>query len=757
MRLYAIISLLGMLVMTGWWLADYQTLWGKTEFGDFYHFAIRDYYFLGLCVLPSILSHLATIWGHYYRADTIFQESITRVSSSDKKQKVSIWERKDSYFGCTVKYYVLVFIATVVNLAWFGQPMKGLAKELEEGEPFWPEVFGAVGYGSGYAAMGACGMILFLVLRRSMLHALGFTYADLLPLHRWMGVAIIFWSVIHTVGYMGVFIINDLIAKEINFDGETRGPQNIMGFVALAGLLVLGLFSIPYLRRKFYTIFLFVHRYGTIVTLAGTLMHYPYFMTWYYVIPSVCLFMADRFVPKIIQAFALAPEVMCTFDKDSDILTMVVVSKNRTEPLKPYYPGDYINMEIVGAGRLHHPFTIASYWAEDPYSMTLYIRTFESKDSWTHAVAKMCGDEGKVVTIPCNIDGVFGDRNHDYLGAHEIVFFAAGAALTTFMPLIKAMAAQIEADGKSAIRGHLICTFRYESELYAYGEFMHRITHDPRFTSWLRTEIYVTRENRSPLTHVIVPFDNKKKHISSSSSDSDNTSITTGELPSSAVVAHQAHASTVTDFDTTRYTDKSIPTFLAANSASASTLHARRDMFLTAFLLIIPAVVFIGARHVPWEGTWDGEWRWCLTTEIFDQNMTNKCMWNYTMTPGLVHIIAGCFWGYLGLWYARRRSAGLGGKEDEAVVSAREQQQSEHMRQVLESQVQVINGSIAFVKGRLDAAKAIDALVAAEVGMDKEKTTSVFVGGPDSFLDAVEKEHRKAKWVVDFHRETWSP
>jgi len=275
MRLYAIISLLGMLVMTGWWLADYQTLWGKTEFGDFYHFAIRDYYFLGLCVLPSILSHLATIWGHYYRADAIFQESITRVSSSDKKQKVSIWERKDSYFGCTVKYYVLVFIATVVNLAWFGQPMKGLAKALAEGEPFWPEflgkenalitmlgVFGvskkkrsvcsslslslslflsitshgntgSVGYGSGYAAMGACGMILFLVLRRSMLHALGFTYADLLPLHRWMGVAIIFWSVIHTVGYMGHFIIDDIVEKELNFDGETRGPQNIMGFVAL--------------------------------------------------------------------------------------------------------------------------------------------------------------------------------------------------------------------------------------------------------------------------------------------------------------------------------------------------------------------------------------------------------------------------------------------------------------------------------------------------------------------------------------------
>ncbi|KAF9328247.1 ferric/cupric-chelate reductase [Podila minutissima] len=752
-NLVAIISLLGMLVMTGWWLADYETLWGKTEFGDFYFFAIRDYYFLGLCVLPSILSHLVTIWGHYYRADAIFQESITRVSSADKKQKVSIWERKDSYFGCTVKYYVLVFIATGVNLAWFGQPMQGLAHELAEGEPFWPEFLGSVGYGSGYAAMGACGMILFLVLRRSMLHAVGFTYAELLPLHRWMGVAIIFWSVIHTIGYMGHLILDGLVSENINFDGETRGPQNILGFVALAGLLLLGLFSIPYMRRRFYTMFMYVHRYGTIVTLAGTLMHYPYFMTWYYVIPSVCLFMADRFVPRIIQAFTLAPEVMCTFDKDSDILTMVIVSSNKTEPLKPYYPGDYVNLEVVAAGKLYHPFTIASYWAEDPYSMTLYIRTFEGKDSWTHTVAKMCGNEGKVVTIPCNIDGVFGDRNHDYLGAHEIVFFAAGAAITTFMPLIKAMAAQIEVDGKSAIRGHLICTFRFESELYAYGEFMHRVTHDRRFTSWLRTEIYVTRDNRIPLDHVFVPaIDSKKtENVSTSSSDSDNTSIDTVKLPASNVVAFHQDLGSVSDIDTSRYADKSIPTFLAADSGSASTLHARRDMFLTAFMLIVPAVVFIAARHVPWEGTWDGKWRWCITTEIYDQNMTNKCMWNYTMTPGLVHIIAGCFWGYLGLWYARRRHAGRDGSK------VKVQERSAHMREVLESQVQVVDGSIHFVKGRLDAAKAVEALVAAEVGMDKEKTTAVFVGGPDSFLDAIEKEHRRAKWTVDFHRETWSP
>ncbi|KAF9404613.1 ferric/cupric-chelate reductase, partial [Podila epigama] len=422
---YVALSLLGMLIVLAFWLGDHKMLWDtKAEVLDVYWFGLRDHYFLGLCVLPSLVSHLATIWGHYYRADAIFQDSITRVSSTDKTRKVAFWERHDSWLGYTYKYWFLVFIAAFVNLVWFAQPLEGIRKNLDKGEPFWPTVLINIGYGSGYAAMGACGMILFLVLRRSLLHALGFTYAELLPLHRWMGVLIIAWSIIHTVGYMGHYIMEDEVAAEINFDGETRGPQNIIGFIALFALILLGMFSLPYMRRRFYTMFLFVHRYGTIVGLAGTLMHYPYFMTWYYVLPSMCLFLTDRFVPKIIQAFNIAPQVLCSYDKASDILTIVVVSKNKTEPLKPYYPGDYINLEIESVGKAYHPFTIASYWPEDPYSMTLYIRTFDSKHSWTNTVAKLCGDEGKAMSISCNVDGVFGDRMHDYLCSDEIVIFS---------------------------------------------------------------------------------------------------------------------------------------------------------------------------------------------------------------------------------------------------------------------------------------------------------------------------------------------
>ncbi|KAF9176278.1 hypothetical protein BGZ49_006444, partial [Haplosporangium sp. Z 27] len=130
--------------------------------------------------------------------------------------------------------------------------------------------------------------------------------------------------------------------------------------------------------------------------------------------------------------------------------------------MKPYYPGDYITVQVPGLGNIYHPFTIASYWPEDPHSITLYMRVFgESKFSWTRDLAKLCGNDEKTVSIRANVDGVFGDRRHDYLKSETMIMFVAGAAITTFMALIKAIAAQIATSNEPLrIQLHLICTFR---------------------------------------------------------------------------------------------------------------------------------------------------------------------------------------------------------------------------------------------------------------------------------------------------------
>lgn len=97
----------------------------RLRLSDLYFFNRRDLTFIGLFATPAILSHLITIWGHYYRADDFFQESIRFVSTSSVKERkrISIWERHDPWLGYTVKYWVLVGVSVVLNLLWFVQPV----------------------------------------------------------------------------------------------------------------------------------------------------------------------------------------------------------------------------------------------------------------------------------------------------------------------------------------------------------------------------------------------------------------------------------------------------------------------------------------------------------------------------------------------------------------------------------------------------------------------------------------------------------
>lgn len=168
--------------------------------------------------------------------------------------------------------------------------------------------------------------------------------------------------------------------------------------------------------------FMALHRVMTAIFFLGTIVHYPYYMLWYYMLPSMVLFLVDRFVPKMMQRRSILPEATCTLNADADIVRMTFTSP---EPMKPYYPGDYILVEIPKLGLLYHPFTIASYWPEDPHSITLFIRTYnDKKGSWTGGLAKLCGTEDKKISVKANIDGVFGDRRHDYLKSEVVVLFA---------------------------------------------------------------------------------------------------------------------------------------------------------------------------------------------------------------------------------------------------------------------------------------------------------------------------------------------
>ncbi|KAG0233751.1 hypothetical protein BGW42_007211 [Actinomortierella wolfii] len=843
--------------------ADYYMTW-INKVKAIYYYNERDLYVMVLAIIPTILGHLLALWGHYFRAEREFQNAIAKVTApTHKKQQLALWERH--LWGRPVRFWIAAFFLITLQIVWFAVPMIKYTESMIARSGLKAGLSRQIGNASGYTIVACAGCLLFLVLRRSMLHALGFTYAEIIPLHRWLGAAIVFWGGLHGITYFMYYAWarDSTLAKSLDFNG--RGMMNLMGVLSYCACVLLGLAAFPWVRRKCYILFIGTHRVFTAIFFVGMILHFPSPMLWYYILPSFILFLVDRFVPKMIQARTIHPEATCTFNADADIIRVTFTSD---EPMKPYYPGDYITVQVPEIGTLYHPFTIASYWAEDPYSMTLFIRTFnESRLSWTAKLAKLCGSEDKRIRVRANVDGVFGDRRHDYLKSEVLILFVAGAAITTFMALIKAIAAQIAASNEPLrMQLHMICTFRTRSELHAYGSFLHQITRDPRFTSWLHVEIYVSRPDKpstlmGPHAHVVkndvmVPNKNskgkgqKKKRFASikrtgtmlkralsgrtivvpstednvkgsttasgssdlsridaqdndqlrrsgsvhtvntvvdleaiaehpeeggkghgksvsvaastaastadpsSSISSGSSASSTNEKAVATVDAEPLSASTPTREMT--YDDRRLPTFQASHSTAVAKHLAKLDLATSTFLILFPLAVWLCARTIPWEGTS----RWCATNKTKGNLITVQCRWSYAFLPGLLHVVAMTIAGYAAVFMARRALLRKNRKDVEKAVPYPDLEKEDERLAVEDGNWD--EGDVVYSHGRMNVKKCIEEFVAAGVGQQKtngepQGLVSVFGGGPDGFVDMVEKHVRQAKWKVDFHRETWAP
>ncbi|KAF9352572.1 hypothetical protein BGX26_009657 [Mortierella sp. AD094] len=414
-----------------------------------------------------------------------------------------------------------------------------------------------------------------------------------------------------------------------------------------------------------------------------------------------------------------------------------------------------------------------------------------------------------------------------------MIMFVAGAAITTFMALIKAIAAQIAACGEPLrVQLHLICTFRTRSELHAYGSFLHQVTRDPRFISWLHVEIYVSRPDK-PQTlmgahaHIVkndiqVPAQSKKKSqknilkrtgtllmralsgrtvvdvpvtaVTSVVEKDNNNAIEEKEVGNSGLQRSSLTVSTIHTLDEiespaksddvsvivessspasvsstglllisenpTRvmtYQEHALPTFQDSSADSVSKKLAALDLMTSAFLVAAPLAVYYAMRTVHWEGSS----QWCLTAKKKDGWTIFVCQWTYALIPGVLHTIVMLALGYLGILAARKvhmRHHMLRAGNNDIESSAAFGSSVENEKQAV-ADGNWDEGDVVYSHGRMDVRKIIKTFVDRGVGKkeDGRGLTTVFAGGPEGFLDMVDKQVQKASWTVEFHRETWAP
>ena len=446
------------------------------------------------------------------------------------------------------------------------------------------------------------------------------------------------------------------------------------------------------------------------------------------------------------------------------------------------------------------------------------------------------------------------------------------------MSLIKAIAAQISAsEDPLRIQVHLICTFRTRSELHAYGSFLHQITRDPRFTTWLHVEIYVSRPNKSTQAslkggahaHVIqndiqVPgpsaVEKKKKktrfqslrrtgtklrralsgrtivneeesvvvdlslkegrpsiieviHGSTPISPVDSTPATPlahrqhGRSDSIETIVNSPTATTMTKVkildeknmeeepislsssssSVTRdqtYGTKRLPTFKDANVNDVATAWAKRDLTVTSILIIIPLGFWFIFRAIHWERL-DPEGFVCDIMADMSQHQQKVCYATYPVLPAFGHIIVMSIIGYFAVWLARRalkrsiqttnhrlnrRDAESGASAIAAAGKAIDVIDVGHLPYPefdLEDEALTVEdgnwdeGDVVFSVGRVNVKTVIHRMMGQGIGQsngkDRKPLVTVFGGGPEAFVEHLERQIKVAKWAVDFHRETWAP
>ncbi|KAF8943392.1 hypothetical protein BGZ46_006517, partial [Entomortierella lignicola] len=119
-----------------------------------------------------------------------------------------------------------------MNIYWFVMTTYMSYDDYESENGVSQGIVRAIAYGASQALLLNTSIILFLVLRRSMLHAIGFTYPEIIPLHRWLGTTMLVWATIHVWSNITWLIMEGKLSVNLSFSDQGRGSRNLPGLFA---------------------------------------------------------------------------------------------------------------------------------------------------------------------------------------------------------------------------------------------------------------------------------------------------------------------------------------------------------------------------------------------------------------------------------------------------------------------------------------------------------------------------------------------
>ncbi|KAL5524840.1 hypothetical protein ACEPAF_9986 [Sanghuangporus sanghuang] len=304
----------------------------------------------------------------------------------------------------------------------------------------------------GYIAISQIPVAVALGTKNNVIGMLlGMGYERLNYLHRAVGIVSFAAAGMHALGYLYKWAINESLAQTI------AEPFVIWGLVGLGGVSLLFVCSIPVVRQRAYTFFLYSHIAGYVLYLIGICYHESVCINW--ALLSVGIYGLDHFLRVIKTRFAVA--------KLTAVPELGITRVELPGVGAGWRAGQHVRLRVMSGEMgligwsVAHPFTIAN--ASDSESGHGLVLLCKKAGSWTdklYAAANRSGSYGseekygaqRIREMRVIVEGPYGGLGNMVMSSYSSVLLVTGGSGVTFGIGQAEELVQHISSGKSAVK-----------------------------------------------------------------------------------------------------------------------------------------------------------------------------------------------------------------------------------------------------------------------------------------------------------------
>ena len=261
--------------------------------------------------------------------------------------------------------------------------------------------------------------------------------------HIKMSIATLVFATLHAIGHLaGDFVHGsdpahiDAMAELLHTEPQPRPYSWFIrslpgwtGLTALSSFYIIGLLSMPQVRRYSYEIFQLGHLLMfvmlTMLCIHGTAQLLQWAMLGYFLAIPFLLVILER-GHRFIVGFHRIPATAEVLDKQTVCITATIPPRRHF----PYEAGQYVLLQVPAVSLFQwHPFTISACVDN---RMQLHIKT---GGDWTGRIRDLCGASG-TADIKIGIDGPFGAPAQRFYNFDHSIIMGSGIGVTPFSGIL---------------------------------------------------------------------------------------------------------------------------------------------------------------------------------------------------------------------------------------------------------------------------------------------------------------------------------